>query len=48
VRAGKAPDFQRLGDRSEDLFDFLGEDRAKAALVEPLEPLLGDRLADAV
>ncbi len=48
VRARKAPDFQRLGDRSEDLFDLLGEDRAKAALVEPLELLAGDGFADAV
>ena len=41
MRAGKAPDFQRLGDRSEDLLDLLGEDRAKAALVELLELLRG-------
>ena len=45
---GKAPDFQRLGDRSEDLLDLLGEDRAKPALVEPLEFLAGNRLADPV
>ena len=48
VRTGKTPDFQRLGDRSEDLFDLLGEDRAKAPLVEPLELLLRDCLADPV
>ena len=29
VRARKAPDFQRLGDRSEDLLDLLGEDRRR-------------------
>ena len=46
--ARKTPDFQRLGDRREDLLDLLGEDRAKAALVELLELAGGDRLADAV
>ena len=45
---GKAPDFQRLGDRREDLLDLLGEDRAKPALVELLELAGGDRFADAV
>ena len=29
VRARKAPDFQRLGDGSEDLLDLLGEDRCE-------------------
>ena len=48
VRTWKARDFQRLGDRSQDLFDLLGKDRSKAALVEALELLLRDRLADAV
>ena len=46
VRAREAPDFERLGDRREDLLDLLGEDGAKAALVELLEALRGDRLAD--
>ena len=45
---GKAADFQRLGDRREDLLDLFGEDRAQAALVEPFELLPGDRFADAV
>ena len=46
VRARKAPYVQRLGDRGEDLFDLLGEDGAQPALVERLEFLAGDRLAD--
>ena len=48
VRAGKARDFQRLGDRGEDLFDLFGEDGAEAPLVEPLELLRRDRLANPV
>jgi hypothetical protein len=48
VRAGKAPHFERLRDRSEDLLDLLGEDRAQPPLVEALELLARDRLADAV
>ena len=42
VRARKAPDVERLGDRREDLLDLLGEDRAQAALVELLELAGGD------
>ena len=43
---GKAVDFERLGDRSEDFLDLFGEDGAKAALVELVEALAGNRLAD--
>ncbi len=46
VRAREAPHLERLGDRREDLLDLLGEDGAKAALVELLEAARGDRLAD--
>jgi hypothetical protein len=42
----KTPHLQRLGDRCEDLFYLFGENRAEAAFVEALEPLLRDRLAD--
>ena len=45
---GKPHTSKRLGDRSEDLFDLLGEDGTKAALVEGLEFLAGNRLADAL
>ena len=48
VRAGEAPDVERLGDGREDLLDFLGEDGAQAALVELLEALGGDGFADAL
>ena len=48
MRTWKAPDFQRPGDRGQDRFDLFGEDRAQPALVEPLELLPGDRLADSV
>ena len=46
VRAGEAPDVERLGDGREDLLDLLGEDGAKAALVELLETPVGDAVAD--
>jgi hypothetical protein len=47
VRTRKTPHFEGLGDRSEDLFDFLGKDGAEAALIELFEFLASDGFADA-
>src|SRR6185369_13755378 len=48
VGAREAGDFQWLGDRCEDLFDFFRQDRAKSPFVEALELLSCNRLADPV
>ncbi len=43
MRAREAPHVERLGHWREDRLNLLGQDGAKPALVELLEPPLGDR-----